>query len=101
MYKTATRELVASFRVTNGSTSASAIKQIEFARRGSSFLVSTADRIIRVYDTVDVLPSSKKKGNCEPEALQKLQDLVNRTQWKKCCFSGMSFNCENIFEFVP
>lgn len=83
------------FRVTNGSASSSAIKQIEFARRGTSFLVSTADRIIRVYDT-NMIPLSKetaaqsglvnKQGEIEP--LQKLQDLVNRTQWKKCCFSG-------------
>lgn len=88
VYKTVTRELVTSFKVTNGSASSSSIKQIEFARRGTSFLVSTADRIIRVYDTVDVLPSNSKKAKNEPEPLQKLQDLVNRTQWKKCCFSG-------------
>ncbi|WAR05411.1 RBBP5-like protein, partial [Mya arenaria] len=24
----------------------------------------------------------------EPEPIQKLQDLVNKTMWKKCCFSG-------------
>lgn len=112
MFKTSTKELVSSFRVTNGSASSSAIKQIEFARRGTSFLVSTADRIIRVYDT-KMIPlnnqtssssssstaaaatsssssssnlSNSKQGEIEP--LQKLQDLVNRTQWKKCCFSG-------------
>lgn len=26
--------------------------------------------------------------NGEPEPVQKLQDLVNKTMWKKCCFSG-------------
>lgn len=88
VYKTSSKELVTSFKVTNGSASSSAIKQIEFARRGTSFLVSTADRIIRVYDMLDVIPSELKKGNSDPEPLQKLQDLVNRTQWKKCCFSG-------------
>lgn len=91
MYKTATKQLVTSFKVTNGSASSSSIKQIEFARRGSSFLVSTADRIIRVYNTVDVLPAKSNKSQnhvSEPEPLQKLQDLVNRTLWKKCCFSG-------------
>lgn len=80
-----------SFKVTNGSASSSSIKQIEFARRGSSFLVSTADRIIRVYNTVDVLPAESNHSQnhvSEPEPLQKLQDLVNRTLWKKCCFSG-------------
>lgn len=88
VFKTSTRELVTSFRVTNGSASSSAIRQIEFARRGTSFLVSTADRIIRVYDVADVLPKGNNKLTSDPEPLQKLQDLVNRTLWKKCCFSG-------------
>ena len=79
-----------SFRVTNGTASSSTIRQIEFARRGTSFLVSTADRIIRVYDVADVLPTNKSASrvNGDPEPLQRLQDLVNRTLWKKCCFSG-------------
>lgn len=113
MFKSTTRELVTSFRVTNGSASSAAIKQIEFARRGTSFLVSTADRIIRVYETQMIpglngqpapppqpapVTSSASSSNLqkqlqqqqqgEIEPLQKLQDLVNRTQWKKCCFSG-------------
>lgn len=62
--------------------------------------MSTADRIIRVYDTIDVMPSptgaaalqnantKKPAASGDPEPLQKLQDLVNRTLWKKCCFSG-------------
>ena len=55
--------------------------------------MSTADRIIRVYDTLDIIPSATSQKNQQvklgdPEPLQKLQDLVNRTQWKKCCFSG-------------
>jgi COMPASS component SWD1 len=92
VFRTDNHELVTSFRVTNSSASSSAIKQIEFARRGTSFLVSTADRIIRVYDAAEILPSEKTGGaklmSGDPEPLQKLQDLVNRTQWKKCCFSG-------------
>ena len=94
MFKTDTRELITSFRVTNGSASSSTIRQIEFARRGTNFLVSTADRIIRVYDAIDILPSPTLSNNSlqnklgDPEPLQKLQDLVNRTLWKKCCFSG-------------
>merc|ERR1712079_562763 len=60
-----------------------AVKGIEFSRRGGSFLVNTADRVIRVYKTSEVLSS---KGDPEPD--QKLQDLVNKTMWKKCCFSG-------------
>ena len=59
------------------------VKGIEFSRRGESFLVNTADRVIRVYNTKDVFESED-----DPEPVQKLQDLVNRTMWKKCCFSG-------------
>ncbi|CAF0716250.1 unnamed protein product [Brachionus calyciflorus] len=88
VFKTSTREIITTFKVTNGSASSSAIRQIEFARRGTSFLVSTADRIIRVYDTNDVLPTNGQQKLGDPEPLQKLQDLVNRTLWKKCCFSG-------------
>ena len=51
----------------------------------SCFLVNTADRIIRVYESGEVLACGK---DGEPEPIQKLQDLVNRTPWKKCCFSG-------------
>merc|ERR1712142_978699 len=55
-----------------------------FSRRGESFLVNTADRVIRVYSVNEVMESTDK----DPEPLQKLQDLVNKTMWKKCCFSG-------------
>nr|XP_002129816.1 retinoblastoma-binding protein 5-like [Ciona intestinalis] len=82
--KTKSLKVVASFRVTTGTTNV-AIKQIEFARKGTCFLVNTADRIIRVYDGKEVFMCGK---NGEPEPIQKLQDLVNRTPWKKCCFSG-------------
>ncbi|XP_076807840.1 retinoblastoma-binding protein 5-like [Clavelina lepadiformis] len=81
---TSTLKVVASFRVTTGTANV-AIKQIEFARKGSCFLVNTADRIIRVYDGKEVVMCGKSG---EPEPIQKLQDLVNRTPWKKCCFSG-------------
>ncbi|XP_041470572.1 retinoblastoma-binding protein 5-like [Lytechinus variegatus] len=80
-----TRKLVASFKVTTGTSNTTAIKSIEFARRGNCFLVNSADRIIRVYESGEVLACGK---NGEPEPIQKLQDLVNRTPWKKCCFSG-------------
>ena len=72
-------EIVASFRVTG-----SAIKQIEFADRQDVFLVNTADRVIRVYEAGEVLACGVSG---EPEAVQKLQDLVNKTTWKKCCFA--------------
>ncbi|KAI1301508.1 Retinoblastoma-binding protein 5 -like protein [Halotydeus destructor] len=74
-------EIVASFRVGN-----TAIKQIEFPpKKKDCFLVNTADRVIRVYDVKEVLTCGT---NGEPEPVQKLQDLVNKTMWKKCCFSG-------------
>jgi len=83
--KTEGLEPVASFKVTTGSSSTTVIKSIEFARRGNWFLVNSADRIIRVYDSGEVLTCGK---DGEPEPIQKLQDLVNKTLWKKCQFSG-------------
>ncbi|XP_046384514.1 retinoblastoma-binding protein 5 homolog [Ischnura elegans] len=78
-------EVKASFKVTQGTTSATAVKSIEFARRGDCFLINTADRVIRVYYSKEVLTCGT---DGEPEPIQKLQDLVNKTMWKKCCFSG-------------
>lgn len=48
-------------------------------------MINTSDRIIRVYDAKEVIACGK---DGEPEPIQKLQDLVNKTTWKKCCFSG-------------
>uniref|UniRef100_A0A8C5UF82 RB binding protein 5, histone lysine methyltransferase complex subunit n=2 Tax=Malurus cyaneus samueli TaxID=2593467 RepID=A0A8C5UF82_9PASS len=76
--KTDTQDLVASFRVTTGTSNTTAIKSIEFAQRGC-FLINTADRIIRVYDGREILTCGR---DGEPEPMQKL------TPWKKCCFSG-------------
>ncbi|XP_072390893.1 retinoblastoma-binding protein 5 homolog isoform X3 [Diabrotica undecimpunctata] len=78
-----TLEIKASFRIMQGSSSTTAVRSIEFARRGDCFLVNAADRVIRVYDSKEVLTYGK-----EIEPIQKLQDLVNKTMWKKCCFSG-------------
>jgi len=75
-------KVVKKFRLTQ--TVSNAVKGIEFSRRGESFLVNTADRVIRVYSVNEVMESKDK----DPEPLQKLQDLVNKTMWKKCCFSG-------------
>lgn len=78
-------ELKASFRITQGTTSTTAVRSIDFARRGDHFLVNSADRIIRVYDAKEILTCGK---DGDPEPMQRLQDLVNKTTWKKCCFSG-------------
>ncbi|XP_055312498.1 retinoblastoma-binding protein 5 homolog [Sitodiplosis mosellana] len=80
-----TLKIEASFRIVVGTSSATAVKSIEFARRSDSFLINTSDRIIRVYDAKEVIACGK---DGEPEPIQKLQDLVNKTTWKKCCFSG-------------
>ena len=40
-----------------------------------SYTVNSADRIIRVYESGEVLACGK---DWEPEPIQKLQDLVNR-----------------------
>ncbi|KAH8256168.1 hypothetical protein KR026_009620, partial [Drosophila bipectinata] len=80
-----TFEVVASFRIIVGTSSATAVKSIEFARRGDAFLINTSDRVIRVYDSKEIITLGK---DGEPEPTQKLQDLVNKTTWKKCCFSG-------------
>ncbi|XP_013398512.1 retinoblastoma-binding protein 5 homolog [Lingula anatina] len=85
VFNASTLEIDASFRVTTGTSNTTAIKSIEFARRGNCFLVNSADRVIRVYESGEVLACGKEG---EPEPIQKLQDLVNRTLWKKCCFSG-------------
>ncbi|KAF7643868.1 hypothetical protein LDENG_00231750 [Lucifuga dentata] len=80
---TNTQELVASFRVTTGTSNTTAIKSIEFARKGSCFLINTADRIIRVYDGREILTCGR---DGEPEPMQKLQDLVNRyATLYSCC----------------
>ena len=50
---------IACFKVTQASQSTTAIKSIEFARRTKSFLVNTADRVIRVYKTTEVLKLKK------------------------------------------
>lgn len=78
-------KIKATFRIGQGTTSAAAVKSIEFARRTEFFLVNSADRVIRVYDARKVLKCGKDD---DPEPTQKLQDLVNKTMWKKCCFSG-------------
>ncbi|XP_023614778.1 retinoblastoma-binding protein 5 isoform X5 [Myotis myotis] len=63
----------------------SPILKVQYHPRDHCFLINTADRIIRVYDGREILTCGR---DGEPEPMQKLQDLVNRTPWKKCCFSG-------------
>jgi len=84
-------KLIKSFKV---GTSNNAIKQIKFARKGEFFLVNSVDRVIRVYDGSEIVslndpvPESKPPLLSTIEPVQKVQDLVNRTLWKVCTFSG-------------
>ncbi|KAI0979829.1 hypothetical protein GJ496_000999 [Pomphorhynchus laevis] len=68
----------------NGISTTGAIKQIEFSRRGNSLLLNASDRMIRLFEMDDFLEGDAT----EVTARQKLQDLVNKTTWRKCCFSG-------------
>ena len=65
-----TRTVLKSFRM-GGST----IRSVEFARRGSRFLVNSSDRVIRVYDIKHIMELDE---DSDPEPIQKLQDTVNR-----------------------
>lgn len=79
-------EMVSSFRIqTTGSTPA-AIREIEFgARNKTHFLVNSSDRTIRLYDCNMALKAGIN-GICDE--VRKFQDLVNKTMWRRCCFSG-------------
>lgn len=78
-------EITSSFRIqTTGSTPA--VKEIEFgARNKTHFLVNSTDRTIRLYDCQKALKAGVN-GSCEED--RKFQDLVNKTMWRRCCFSG-------------
>lgn len=81
-------KILKTFRVFTGGATSVTIKSIEFARRGSNFLINGADRVMRVFDMEDVLKTGENDVEIEVDALQRLQDNVNRMQWKKCTFSG-------------
>lgn len=93
-----TLDIIRKFRVLSGGSSHVAVKSIEVARRGNNFLINGSDRVLRVYDleNLDKNPLTGDEGEregdtgkeIEVEPLQRLQDNVNRMQWKKCTFSG-------------
>ena len=112
-----TLDILKTFRVYSGGSSLVAIKSIEVARHGSNFLINFSDRVLRVYDLEKLKKplndkeeeeeggrkeekgeGEKGKGGKEIEVdpLQRLQDNVNRMQWKKCTFSGNGNNRFNI-----
>jgi len=68
---TDTLEIVKTVLVPGGGS----IKSIQFNKNGKYFLINSTDRIIRYFDT-------------ETSTMQReFQDVVNRMQWKQCCFS--------------
>lgn len=78
--------IISSFRIQTNTSNAVAIREIEFgARNKSTFLVNSLDRTIRLYDCTNALAAGLN-GYCEE--LRKFQDLVNKTLWRRCCFSG-------------
>lgn len=79
-------EIISSFKVLTGSSTPTAIKEIEFSPRNKkTFIVNAADRTIKLYDCSKAL-SAGINGTCGE--IRKFQDLVNRTIWRRCCFSG-------------
>ncbi|KAF9935111.1 hypothetical protein BGZ65_003483, partial [Modicella reniformis] len=71
---TETRSVLYNFRPTT-----SAIKSIQFSRKGKEIVVNANDRMIRLFAIKDDGP---------PEQMHKFQDLVDRIQWNQCCFSS-------------
>uniref|UniRef100_A0A1B0GKZ2 Putative wd40 repeat protein n=1 Tax=Lutzomyia longipalpis TaxID=7200 RepID=A0A1B0GKZ2_LUTLO len=60
-----------------------------FDRRGEYLFTGNGKGKVLVFKTETMeIVATFKIINGEPEAVQKLQDLVNKTTWKKCCFSG-------------
>lgn len=91
-------DVVASFKIEGGS-----IKSLEFARRGGyvikylklikyhtlqffrSFLINSADKQIRVYDTEEIIHCGI---NSNPKPNIRIHESINNPRWKKCCFSA-------------
>lgn len=79
-------QVVSSFKIQTTVSASAAIREIEFgARNKKTFLVNSSDRTIRLYDCNAALKAGVN-GSCEE--LRKFQDLVNKTMWRRCCFSG-------------
>ncbi|KAG9510143.1 Retinoblastoma-binding protein 5-like protein, partial [Fragariocoptes setiger] len=79
-------KVVASFRLQASGSVPIAIKEIEFATRSKHFfLINASDRTIRKYKCDDVLACGLN-GDCEEVC--RFQELVSKTLWRRCCFSG-------------
>lgn len=83
---TETPEIMSSFRIQTTSSVLAAIKEIEFPPRNkTNFLVNSSDKTIRLFSCDNALRAGLN-GFCEES--RKYQDLVNKTMWRRCCFSG-------------
>lgn len=79
-------DIISSFKIQTTSSTPAAIREIEFAARSKTyFLVNSSDRTIRLFRCEDAIKSGIN-GTCEE--VRKFQDLVNKTMWRRCCFSG-------------
>lgn len=81
-----TLEIVSSFKIQPSVSTPAAIREIEFGVRNKDyFLVNSTDRTIRLYSCESAIKAGVN-GTCEE--IRKFQDMVNKTMWKRCCFSG-------------
>ncbi|CAF1005113.1 unnamed protein product [Adineta ricciae] len=78
-------QTISSFRIATGTNTNTVLRHIEIPRRGQYCLVNTSDRIIRIYSYNEMLSCGINR-DLEPK--QKLQDLVNKSLWRKCSWSG-------------
>ena len=79
-------EMVSSFKIQPIGAAPALIGEIEFAQKNKNlFLVNSSDRTIRLYSCDSALRAGVN-GQCEE--LRKFQDMVSKTMWKRCCFSG-------------
>ena len=92
-YRSARRRRSRASSLPGGASPSSSTPQTElseFTGRGHRcmylYSISMNSIVSFVHRTSQVL--SLKDGDRDPEPDQKLQDLVNKTMWKKCCFSG-------------
>ncbi|KAG9509291.1 Retinoblastoma-binding protein 5-like protein, partial [Fragariocoptes setiger] len=84
-------QVVATFRIQSSSTIPASVREIEFASRNKSFfLVNSSDRAIRMYNCEEVI-SQGINGDCQE--VRRFQELVNKTMWRRCCFSESIHVC--------
>ncbi|OAF70846.1 COMPASS component SWD1 [Intoshia linei] len=79
-------KVTSAFRIHPGVTLV-AIKAINFAKNDKLFLLNCSDRVIRMYSP-EILPPYENDQVNYLNCIKKFQDLVNKTVWVSCIFSG-------------